>query len=247
MSGRVVKSAARVIQLLEYFDEIRSGASVMEVSRALNYPQSSTSGLLKSLTHLGYLAYDPYERIFTPTHRVSLLGSWIKAPSIRGDSVINMMEELGERTHETVVLGEQTGVIVRYIYVVPSRQVVRLHLRSGMIRPLATSGMGRLFLSTYPEDRVKDLLRRINADPAPGEPIIRYAEIKPDLDEIRRRGYAVSVNRITPGAGVVTAMLPSMPDFPPLAVAIGGFSETISRSAERFAEMMLAAFRRNLP
>src|ERR1700730_16501487 len=133
MKQRVVKSSVRTIQVLEFFDELRASASVMDVSRALNYPQSSTSGLLKSLVALGYLAYDRYARLYTPTHRVALLGSWVEAPRLR--QVVQLMEELGRQTGETVMLGEQTGVIVRYIYVVPSRQLLRLHVGPGLVRP----------------------------------------------------------------------------------------------------------------
>jgi DNA-binding IclR family transcriptional regulator len=244
MKPRVVKSSVRTIQVLEFFDEMRGSASVMEVARALNYPQSSTSGLLKSLVALGYLSYDPYARLYTPTHRVALLGSWVEAPGLR--QTTQMMEDLGRQTGETIMLGEQTGLIVRYIYIVPSRQVMRLHVGPGLVRPLATSGMGRLFLSTYPTDKVRDLLKRINAEQKPGEPIFRLADLQPDFDEIHRQGYAVSQNRITPGATVVAMMVPHTEGFPPLAMSIGGFTESVIKRVEEFADLMKTAIRRQL-
>lgn len=244
MKQRVVKSAVRTIQVLEFFDEMRSDASVMDVARALNYPQSSTSGLLKSLVALGYLSYDPYARLYTPTHRVALLGSWVEAPSLR--QVVQLMEELGRQTGETIMLGEQTGVIVRYIYVVPSRQLLRLHVGPGLIRPVATSGMGRLFLSTYPTEKVRELLKRINAEQKPGEPIFRLSDMQADFEEIRARGYAVSMNRITPGATVVATMVPHTEGFPPLAMSIGGFTESVMKRVEEFAGLMKSAIRLHL-
>ena len=65
----VIKSARRALEVLEYLDEVRSDASVMEIARALNYPQSSTSVLLRSLTSTGYLSYDPQRRRYAPTLR----------------------------------------------------------------------------------------------------------------------------------------------------------------------------------
>jgi IclR family transcriptional regulator, acetate operon repressor len=244
MKQRVVKSSVRTLQVLEFFDKMRASASFMDVSRALNYPQSSTSGLLKSLAALGYLSYDPYARLYTPTHRVALLGSWVEAPSLR--QVVQLMEELGRQTGEAIMLGEQTGVIVRYIYVVPSRQLLRLHVGPGLIRPVATSGMGRLFLSTYPVEKVRDLLKRINAEQKPGDPIFRLADLQADFDEIRARGYSVSMNQITPGATVVATMVPHTEGFPPLAMSIGGFTESVMKRVEEFADLMKSAIRLHL-
>src|SRR5690606_38656604 len=73
----VVKSAGRALQILEYFDAVQREASVSEISRALHCPQSSTSVLLRSLVHLGYLQNDRYRRTYYPTRRVSLLGNWV--------------------------------------------------------------------------------------------------------------------------------------------------------------------------
>lgn len=58
----VVKSAGRVLQILEFFDDVKREANVVEICRALGYPQSSTSVLLRSLVQLGYLAYTPKGR-----------------------------------------------------------------------------------------------------------------------------------------------------------------------------------------
>lgn len=241
-----VKSAARAIEMLEYFDEIRSGASVMEIARALNYPQSSTTELLKSLAEMGYLSYDPRSRRYEPTHRVALLGSWIQAPHLGEGRVLRMMEELSDETHETIILAEQPSTIVRYIYVVPSRKAMRLHVGPGTARPLLASGLGRVFLSTYPAEKVRQLLMRINAGVGRGEPIVEYSRLKPILDKIRRDGYYVLLKGTTPGAGVVSMMLPTSPGCPALGLGIGGFVEGIETNAEKLVETMKQAIDRHL-
>jgi len=234
--GRV-KSAVRALQVLEYFDEIRANASVMDVARALNYPQSSTSELLKSLAGMGYLIYDAQFRQYGPTHRVALLGTWIQAPILAGGRVTQMMEELGELTHETIILAEQSSTIVRYIFVVPSRKVMRLHVGPGTIRPLGRSGIGRLFLSTYTPEKTQQLLRRINAGAEPEERI-DYATLRPELDRIREQGYYVLTKGVTPGSGIVSMMLPQPDGSPPLALGIGGFADGIAASAEKLVGLM---------
>lgn len=239
-----VKSARRVLQVLEYFDETRSDASVMDVARALNFPQSSTTELLKSLAELGYLSYDHHKRRYMPTHRVALLGSWIQAPHLGEGKVVQMMEELGEKTHETIILGEHSGSVVRYIYVVPSRKAMRLHVGPGTIRPLARSGLGKLFLSTFPPEKVKTLLKRINASREADEPLIEYAELEREMQEIRASGYHLFTNGVNPGAGVVGMMLPQPEGYPPLGLGIGGLAENIVRNGPEFIDAMRLSINR---
>jgi len=238
VSDSKVKSARRVIQVLEFFDETRADASVMDVARALDMPQSSTTELLKCLSDLGYLSYDPRHRRYMPTHRVALLGSWIQAPYLGEGRLVQMMEELGEQTRETIILGEPSGIVVRYIYVVPSRQAMRLHVGPGTIRPIARSGLGKLFLTTYPSDRVKDLLKRINADRAPDEPIISHAELESELQDIRTKGYHLFTNGVNPGAGLIGMLLPQSDGYPPLGIGIGGLAETIVKHGPEFIAAM---------
>jgi DNA-binding IclR family transcriptional regulator len=77
MNENVVKSAARVLEVFEYFAGRKTPATVGEVCSALGYPQSSTSVLLKSLLTLGYLSYDSGTRRYAPSVKVASLGNWI--------------------------------------------------------------------------------------------------------------------------------------------------------------------------
>lgn len=241
-----VKSAARVFEVLEYFDRIRRAATVMEVARTLDYPQSSTSVLLRSMVELGYLEQDASRRAYLPTPRVTLLGSWVEPLLSPGGEVMRLMDELGAETGETIILGVPTGDAVRYIHVVQATGAMRLHVGAGTIRPMAISGMGRLFMTTMDEARVRQIVDRYNAEAAGEENRLRIASVRSDLAAIRADGYAPSLDRLTPGVGGISMLLPVAPHGVPMAVAIGGFSKTISDAREHFVELMRAAIRRHL-
>jgi DNA-binding IclR family transcriptional regulator len=231
-----VKSARRVFEILEYFDIVQRELSLTEIAKALDYPASSTSALLHSLVELGYLSTDYGGRTFRPTARVALLGSWISTPLFRDGGIHRMMEDLNQRTGETVILGIQTGIVARYIHVVQGFNPMRLYVKSGAIRPLASSGVGRLFLSRYEDDELRRIFLRLNSTRTEGEPAIDLRELLADIELIRERGYAVSFDRITPGAGVVAAMLPGGGDERPLAIGVGGHSSVIRSRHEEFAK-----------
>lgn len=241
-----VKSAARVLEVFEYFDGIRRAATVMEIARALGYPQSSTSVLLRSLVELGYLEQDARRRAYLPTPRITLLGSWIEPLLSPGGEIIRLMNELSEQTGETIILGVPSGDVVRYIHVVQATTAMRLHVGIGTMRPMAISGMGRLFMASMDEARVRQIVHRYNAGATREENKLNFAAVRRDLAAIRADGYAPSLDRITLGAGGISVLLPVAPHSVPMAVAVAGLSKTISGNRERFLQLIRDGIRRHL-
>ena len=242
LPAKVVKSAGRVLQILEYFDDVQGAANVVEIARALAFPQSSTSILLRSLVSLGYLHYDPSGRTYQPTSRVGLLGSWVEPTLFRGGALVQLMRELNEETNDTVVLAARNGLHSQYIHVVQATTALRVHLTIGMTRPIATSATGLLFLSALSELEVAKLARRINAYAAPGEGLIKIGELNALLAQVRRDGYLFCRSQITPGTSLLAVPLESRVASSPLALAIAGPSE---RMEER-KEFLLNAMRTRL-
>lgn len=243
--GAQVKSAIRVLQVLEYFDGIRREAGVVEIARALGFPPSSTTCLLQSMVDQGYLAQDT-RRLYRPTPRVTLLGAWVAPTLSPGGPVTTLMEELSDATGETIILGIPAGMTVRYIHVVPAKQPMRLHVGPGETRPIALSGIGRMFLSMMGDDEVRRIVFRHNQTQRSDETRLALAAVRRDIEQIRSAGYAVSIDRISRGAGLVCVALPSAADTGPLAVAVGGLSSFIRANAGELARRMKDAIRRHV-
>ncbi len=222
LPSKVVKSAGRVLQILEYFDDVQGVANVVEIARGLGFPQSSTSILLRSLVTLGYLHYDPSGRTYQPTSRVGLLGSWVEPTLFRGGALVQLMRDLNEATSDTVVLAARNGLYSQYIHVVQATTALRLHLTIGMTRPIATSVTGLMFLSTLSELEVAKLVRRINAYAAPGEGLIKVGELNAMLEQVRRDRYLFASSQITPGTSLLAVPLDSCVATSPLALALAG-------------------------
>ncbi len=244
MNG-VVKSAARVLEIFEYFDAVRAEATVMEIARALDYPQSSTSVLVKSLVDLGYIQHGSRHRSYRPTPRVTLLGAWIEPMVSPDGKILVLMDELGAATGETIILAAAYASAVRYIHVVPGTAAMRLHVPAGTIRPFFDSGAGRMLMSMQDDERVRALVLGHNALLPAGAPKLQLAAVRRDLATIRADGHAVSFDKVTAGAGIVAAPLPVTPGGLPLVVGIGGLSQTIRANANRFAALIRAAITRH--
>lgn len=239
-----VKSARRVFDVLEYFEEHRQPASAIEVSKALDFPQSSTSALMRTMTALGYLHYDSSRRNYVPTPRVSLLGHWLSPPLFQSGRLLNLMEDLSEQTSETIMVGIRNGLSAQYIHVIQAKLPMRLHVKAGTLRPLTRSGLGYALLSAYPDREVRRLANRLNELAPPGHRQVDVKELLDELAKVRQKGHAFSVNLVTPGAGVVAMNLPAIAESPePMAICVAGLTDALIAQEQEIAERLRKAIR----
>jgi DNA-binding IclR family transcriptional regulator len=238
------RSIKRTLEVLEYFDSEHPAVSVSEISRALGYPQSSTSILLKSLRELGYLHYDKASRSYRPTARVAMLGRGVREKLFGDGSVMAALEEIGQQTGETVILAVSEGIVVRYICVILATNPMRMHLRTGAVRPIIGSAVGHLFLSALPDDELAEEIKRLHRVQA--ETLIDDDELMRQIRRIRRRGHSLSTHTVTAGGGIVAILLPGEFNGTRLAIGIGGIAQTITGEESRYVEIMQAAVKRHV-
>lgn len=238
-----VKSAIRVFEVLEFFDAIRREASVSEVARELGYPLSSTSMLLQSMVERGYLTQGD-KRVFRPTPRVTLLGAWVSPLLDPNGPVISMMEWVGKQCGQAVVLAVPESMQVRYIRVVPATSTVRMHVTSGTVRPLTTSGFGRLFMSRMSDEEIDPIVSLHNLQQADETTHLNPASVRRDLQNVRAAGCAISLDKVSSGAGVVAVCLPTSVNESLLAIGIGAPSALIRVNATTLSALLKDSIRK---
>ncbi|HWV53669.1 IclR family transcriptional regulator [Pseudorhodoplanes sp.] len=226
MTSSTAKSAQRAFEILELFGERRTPLSVMDVVRALDYPQSSTSMLLKGLHAFGYLNYDSRQRRYSPTARVALLGAQITRGFFFSGDLAKLAYDLQARTGEEVLFGMQNGVHVQYIQTLESpAYAMPFHHRSGTLRPIGRTATGKMLLSLKSNTEIGALVRRINANDR--KPSVNLTVLLAEIEAIRECGYAVCHEEATPGASGLGMLMPPLPDHPPIAIGIAGRTERI--------------------
>ncbi|CAN7192822.1 helix-turn-helix domain-containing protein [Phenylobacterium sp. LjRoot225] len=228
-----------MLEILEYFDRDHPSATVMDMSRALAYPQSSTSELLRSLTRLGYLHYNRYRRTYSPKARVALLGSWVDPALFRGGTVLGAVDKVAELVGETVLLSTAANYLLQHLHVVPgaSEQAVLEH--AGRDESLLHSPQGRLILSSYRDMHIRSALHRLNAEEPDPERRVRISERLQELVELRKQGWLIEPEARDDGAGVVTILLPPRRGVERLALSVLATRETIETRGEEILAIML--------
>lgn len=236
-ASRTIKSAHRVLEILEYFDKDRPHATVMDMSRTLNYPQSSTSELLRCLTRLGYLHYNRFRRTYSPTARVALLGAWVKPALFRGGPLLSAIDDMARLTNETVLLSTASNYVVQHLHVIHGHAEHAIDVHGGDTRPLLHSPQGRLLLSSYRNDLIRSAVHRLNADEPDPSKHVRGADIVAELAALREKGWAIDHGE--DGTGCVAVLLPPRRHMDRLVISVLASSEVIAERGEEMLGMLM--------
>lgn len=207
----VVKSAARVLEVLEFMADRRRPVTVGELCVALGYPQSSTSVLLKSLQQLGYLAYDSDGRRYHLTLRVPFLGRGL---ATEADDLEERMQSLQSATDALVVAAHRTGTDWQIIHRVGSPNE---RFQVGATRPLNETALGHVLMAYLDDAEVLRIARRLHALAAPDADVLPPDALSRAVAESRCRRYALSFAR-DDGTAMVASFAPAFPGHPALAV-----------------------------
>lgn len=235
-SAATVKSATRVLEIFEYFDEVRRPVTIQDVAQALSYPHSSTAALLKSLVSLGYLEHDDRGRTFFPSIRISLLGNWVEAEALPIRNVQRLMRRLSTDTKCTIILAARLGDHAQYIKVIQGTSPIRFHVKPSTRRMLAFSTIGRVLLSELPLLEARRLIQ--DALAATPERRASTQEIEDELQRIRKRGFALYSDLVTPGATMLAMPIPTGPSGRPVAIGIAAPKEYFRSRKQTFTELL---------
>ena len=241
-----IKSAARVLEVLELFAETRAPLRQKFVVERLAYPQSSTTGLLKSLVSLGYLNYHRASRTYFPTTRVAALGDWINHFIYGSGQLPAMMARIHAETEETVALVSQNDLFIQYLRVIVPSHPHKFPPPEGTMRLLTQSSAGLVLLSRMPDRTVTRLVRHIDIHEHSTGKRVDVPQLIDQLHWVRESGYCFLAGIPVPEAATISMPLPDAPHGIPLAIGVGGVSARITRQRTRIVGIMqdaIAAYR----
>ncbi|MDR2857482.1 MAG: helix-turn-helix domain-containing protein [Novosphingobium sp.] len=216
------KIARRVIEVLEYFDDTHREATVMDIVRRYNRPQSSTSELLSSLVELGLLYKDPYSRSYSLAPRAALLGTAGQTSAIRDGRLVGLIDRLVAQTGLSVALFGRVELKAQIVsWHAGSRAAAQATcgLFGGLQEPLTDSAAGWLLLSTIAQPRRDGILRRLNAEASESRKFA-LAEMAARVQACQDRGHVHGKAGFGATAEVLAVLLPGQDEPHPMAVGL---------------------------
>lgn len=232
----VVKSAGRVFEVLEFFDRAQESLTASQVERALNYPQSSTLALLKSMVKLGYLSFDRISKSYFPTLRVARLG---QAPGHGPDRRLSQLaDEMSLATGEWVALSCQNDLEMQFLQVSPGQEMLAEPAAPGDTIALFGSVIGLTALAERSDDDIVELAGRVNRRFRKPTGRADAALALQQARAIRRAGYGTGRAGDMTDVSVLAWAVRQQAELPPVILSICGPSRRIETKAAQLIEQV---------
>jgi DNA-binding IclR family transcriptional regulator len=190
---------------------------------------------MNSLRSLGYLVFDPEERTFSPSLRVSLLGGWLQFGQIGREQIFELLSSIRAKSEEATILSTADGVNVQYIYTLDAPGPIVMRFKAGSLRPLCRTAPGLVLLTHFNDAEIGRIVRRSNAE-ADEQGQVVLEDVLNQVAQTRINGYACLAGSFRPHIGTVANRLPFVDIFgEPLAISISGPADRI---VERQTELL---------
>ncbi|WP_449354269.1 IclR family transcriptional regulator [Virgibacillus natechei] len=185
-----VKSASRVLDIIDYLSSAEEDVTLIELSKALDIPKSSMSQLLSTMVNENYLAKSQ-GNIYKLGHKLITAGNKARTSNDIYSASISILKDTVASTNETVFLAIRSSEEIIYLAKVDSENSTRTTAQPGMRKPLHCTGLGKTFLSFERKDIRTDLIQSITLKAYTPSTITKRKILKQAIVEYQNQGYAI--------------------------------------------------------
>jgi IclR family acetate operon transcriptional repressor len=243
---RSVKTALQVLEAVSRLQPV----GLSELARAMGLPKTTVFRSLATLAEAGWLETDGTQWLVSA--RAFVVGSTVGDRGGLRSCALPVMNALAAEVRETIHLMIPDGREVVLIERIDSPHMVRAVAPLGARAPLHASSNGKSVLAYLPEGEAAEYLRSdiaaVTAHTTTDPGLLRA-----ELDTIRARGYAVSVEELQDGVVAVAAAIRPGGGLPIGSLSISGpkvrmpaeihaeYGEKVRQAAEKIAAKLPAA------
>lgn len=188
-----VKSAVRVLDVLEFFARTMEPATLARLCTELDMPKSSGHALMETLRQQGYLYWLGKHHGYYPTRRWRDQGEAIT----RHDPILSMASEslhrISSETGETAILAKREENHVLYLEVVEPDRTLRFSAYAGQIKPMHSAASGRALLALIDNDERNKVLRQLKLVAYSDRTVTDMNRLKQVIEEGEAAGYHVAI------------------------------------------------------
>ncbi len=194
-----VKSADRVLTLLELLGRWDREMSHTEIADAMGIPKSSLTQLLRNLVGREYLTYSPTTKGYRLGKAIRRLADRNSQSYDLVEVVKPVLEEITASTNESSALNILSGDEAKVATAVNSPMRLLSHMRQGDLAPLYATSGGKVILAFLPPDMREEYLKRAQLTPVTHKTITAIGDLRAQLQTIQREKLAYSFEEFTEG------------------------------------------------
>ncbi len=177
--------------ILSLFSVDRPELSAVEIAELLGRPRSTVYRIVGSMTRAGFLDQDPVSGRYRVGLRLAMLGELARHSTSLQRVVYPALLRVSERTGEMTTLMVPSGDQGVTVDVVESYHPIRIPGHLGGRFPLHATAGGKVLLAWMPAAEAERILGR-PLERRTGATIVNPVRLRKELEETRRKGYAVA-------------------------------------------------------
>jgi len=230
-SPYIVPNLDRALSIIEVLAEHPEGMTIKHIVQTMSLPKSSVFRILLTLAERNYAMRDEKTGRYVLSARLLWLAHRAVGEHNVVEKALDQMRDLRDLHKETVcictLLGDQLVVL---------EQVLGLHpfkftLDVGMHAPLPCNAPGKVLLAFVPDERREALLKNMELKRYTPNTVVSMEELRRELEEIRRVGYAEDRGEMIEGAHCISAPVLDRHRFPVAAIWTTGPSDRLPLSS----------------
>lgn len=194
-----VKSARRVLEVIDLLAEHESPLSFTAMVDALGYPKSSLHGLLREAVSAQWVSYDPDQRSYALGIRALQAGNAYSRTFSLADRALPHMQRIRDELDETVQLAVLDGRFNVYVAKVDGGHALTLDSTVGRRLPAHATGLGKVLLADLPRTEVRRRFAKVRLEALTEQTITDRTALDRELANVRRVGYAIDREEFTRG------------------------------------------------
>ena len=219
-------SVKKAISILRAIVDSSTGLGVSELAKELSLGKSTVHGITSALEEMGLLIREGHQKKYRVGYTLLELGRKAHARMELREVARIPMERLMETVGETVFLGALNGDHVTILDVLESRGEFKITSPPGTRLPLLAGATARVFLAQVEGRKAIEIVKKMGLTRYTSKSVTDPGRFLREVEETRRRGYAVDSEEYILGVRAIAAPVP-IPSHPPAAIWVVGFLSTL--------------------
>ena len=194
-----VKSARRVLELLERLAETSDGATFPQLADGLRLPKSSLHGLLTTLVDQGWAYLHEPSRKYRIGMRLWQVAQSFSSLDILAQLAQKHLEAARDELNETVQLAVLEGTDNVYVAKVEADHPLRLVSHVGSRLPAYATGLGKVLLAHLEPTEFRQRMSTVRIQRFTAGTVTSVDALESQLQDIRAKGYGEDEGEYTVG------------------------------------------------